>query len=273
MESDDLRKISFARRLDVLEMVYTSKAGHIGGSMSCMDILVALYYSVMDTSKILNNSPDRDRFILSKGHCAESLYAVLADVGFFLAEDLLSFSAFDSIFAEHPTKKIPGVEVATGALGHGLSIGVGMAIGQPDANVYVLMGDGELAEGSVWEAAMSAAKYRLGNLTVIVDRNRLQISGQTEIVMPLEDLTAKFAAFGWDTKECNGHEPSEIAYSLTQNRQADKPLALIAKTIKGYGSKIMENKADWHHRIPSPAEYEQIKADLQSATQEWRLYV
>jgi len=262
MNCDELKRIAFDRRLDVLEMVYKSKAGHIGGSMSCMDILTALYYAVMDISKILSQDSNRDKFILSKGHCAEALYAVLADTGFFPAEDLARFGAFGSAFAEHPTKKIPGVEVATGALGHGLSVGVGMAIGQPASNVYVLMGDGELAEGSVWEAAMSAAKYKLGNLTAIVDRNRLQISGETEAVMPLEDLAAKFTAFGWAVEECNGHEPYEIICGLTAVRSLDEPFVLIAETIKGYGSEVMENKADWHHLIPNAEEYRQIKADL-----------
>jgi len=262
VDDSKLKIISFDRRLDVLEMVYASEAGHIGGSMSCMDILVSLYYSVMDTTSILSQAPDRDRFILSKGHCAESLYAVLADLGFFPPEDLAGFGRFDTALAEHPTKKIPGVEVATGALGHGLSVGVGMSMGLPASNVYVLMGDGELQEGSVWEAVMSAAKYKLGNLTAIIDRNRLQISGETEAVMPLEGLAAKFTAFGWAVREINGHEPCEIIRGLTTGRSPDKPLVLIANTIKGYGSGIMENKADWHHLIPSADEYRQIKADL-----------
>ena len=257
-----MNKIAFERRLDVLEMVYAAKSGHIGGSMSCMDILVALYYQVMDIEKILNLCADRDRFILSKGHCAEALYAVLADRGFFHKSELRSFGGFNSAFAEHPTKKIPGVEVATGALGHGLSLGVGMAIGlkSTPAMVYVLMGDGELAEGSVWEAAMSAARYKLDNLVAIIDRNGKQISGDTEDVMPLENLTAKFQAFGWETRTCNGHDPQEIANSLTPS--AGKPLALIAKTIKGYGAKQMEGIAEWHHKIPSHEEYNQIKAEL-----------
>jgi transketolase len=194
------------------------------------------------------------------------LYAVLADSGFITDDTLKTYAAFDTILAEHPTRKINGIEVATVALGHGLSIGVGMGIGlKADglaAMVYVLMGDGELAEGSVWEAAMSAAKYRLNNLTAIIDRNRLQISGDTEDVMPLENLADKFAAFGWERRVCNGHEPDEIIRAITHNRPADKPLAIIAETIKGYGSKIMEHKADWHHLVPNDEQYLQIKTEL-----------
>jgi len=259
-----LKKIAFDRRLDVLEMVYTSKSGHIGGSMSCMDILTALYDAVMDVDKIRKKDDSRDRFILSKGHCAEALYAVLANKGFFDKQELASFGAFDTRLAGHPTPKVPGVEAATGALGHGLSIGTGMAIGLKDtgARVFVLMGDGELAEGSIWEAAMAATKYKLGNLTAIIDRNRLQISGETEYVMPLGDIAAKFAAFGWEARSCNGHEPDEIIREITTNRSSDKPLVLIAETIKGYGGLIMENNIKWHHGVPNDQQYEEIKAEL-----------
>jgi transketolase len=231
-----------------------------------MDILTTLYYAVMDAEKIKLNAPDRDRFILSKGHCAEALYTVLADKGFFPKAQLNSYASFNTFLAEHPTKKTPGVEVATGALGHGLSVGVGMCIGlKADKNlagVYVLIGDGELAEGSVWEAAMSAAKYKLGNLTAIIDRNRLQISAGTEDVMPLDSLEEKFRAFGWQCCVCNGHEPDEIIDALTTERLPEKPLAVIAETVKGCGSTVMENKAEWHHLVPNESEYAQIKADL-----------
>lgn len=265
MNGNRLKKIAFDRRLDVLEMVYASKSGHIGGSMSCMDILTALYYALMDVDKIIARAADRDRFVLSKGHCAEALYAVLADKGFFDRRELVSFGVFDTRLAGHPTPKVSGVEAATGALGHGLPIGVGMAIGlgDTDARVFVLMGDGELAEGSIWEAAMAAAKYKLNNLTAIIDRNGLQISGETETVMPLGDLAAKFSAFGWIVRRCNGHEPDEIIREITANRPTDKPLVLIADTIKGYGGTIMENNLKWHHGVPSADQYREIKADLQ----------
>jgi transketolase len=261
-----LRQIAFDRRLDVLEMVRSAYAGHIGGSMSCMDILVALYYRVMDAEKILAGDADRDRFILSKGHCAEALYAVLADLGFMPRETLETFSGFGTALAEHPTMKVRGVEVATGALGHGLPVGVGMAIGlranASPARVYALLGDGELAEGSNWEAAMAGAKYKLDNLTVIIDRNSLQITGRTEDVMPLDDIGAKFRAFGWECVSCDGHDPDALTDAMTQN-PAGKPLAVIAKTVKGYGSAVMENIAEWHHQIPTGDEYRRIKAELE----------
>ena len=195
MNSERLKQIAWDRRLEVLEMVFRSKAGHIGGSFSCMDILVSLYYSWFDVEKIIMGDPDRDRFILSKGHCAEAFYTVLSDRGFFPRDELARYAAFDSPLAEHPTAKVPGVEIASGALGHGLSVALGMAYGlkqdKSPARVLVLMGDGEQAEGSVWEAAMAAAKFSLGNLTAIIDRNFLEISGNTEEVMPLEKLEDK----------------------------------------------------------------------------------
>lgn len=265
------KKIAFQRRLDVLEMVYAAKTGHIGGSMSCMDVLVSLYYDIMDIDKIKQKSPDRDRFILSKGHCAEALYTILADLGFFPKEELKTYAMFDTRLAEHPNHKLPGIEFATGALGHGLSVGVGLALGlkkdKSAAHVYVLMGDGENAEGSVWEAAMSAGKFKLENLTAIVDRNRLQITGGTEDVMPLEDLKLKYAAFGWNAIECDGKDFDEIHKALL-TRMPDKPTVVIADTVKGYGSPVMENKADWHHLVPDEEQYLQIKADLTAYLEE-----
>jgi len=248
----NLKKIAFDCRLTVLDMVYEAKTGHIGGSFSCIDILISLYYQHL--------KPE-NRFILSKGHCAEALYAVLADKSILPKEQLKTFAAFDTALAEHPTRKVPGVEFATGALGHGLSVGVGMAIGLKNNTVYVLMGDGELAEGSVWEAAMAASKYRLSNLVTIIDRNQLQISGTTEDVMPLEDLAAKFRAFGWEVNYCGGHNFDEISQAF-QNSSSQKPLAVIANTIKGYGSSLMEGNAGWHHQIPTEQQYQQIKAEL-----------
>ena len=261
----NLKKIAYDRRLDVLEMVYSKKSGHIGGSMSCMDILVSLYYSVMDADKILRHEDDRDRFILSKGHCSEALYTVLADKGFFDKSELSTYTRFGTKLAEHPTKGINGIEIATGALGHGLPVGVGMALSlknkKSTAHIYVLMGDGEQAEGSVWEATMAAAKYELDNLTMIIDRNHLQISGNTEDIMPLGDLAEKYRAFGCKVTECDGHNYEELIPAL-KIRETGKPSVVIAHTVKGHGSSIMENKADWHHQIPNDDEYNQIKADL-----------
>ncbi len=263
---ETLEHIAFDRRLDVLDMVYRARTGHIGGSMSCMDILCALYYRVMDTEKIKRGEADRDRFLLSKGHCAEALYAVLADRGFFPKERLLTYARFDTALAEHPTRKVPGIEAATGALGHGLSLAVGMAAaarrdGSP-AHVYVLMGDGEQDEGSVWEAAMAAGKYGLENLTAIVDRNRLQISGNTEQVMPLSPLAARYRDFGWEAVECSGHNSEELVRAL-RLRSPQKPVAVIANTVKGYGSELMENKAEWHHLVPDEEQYACIRAQLE----------
>ncbi|MCL1819674.1 MAG: transketolase [Oscillospiraceae bacterium] len=250
-----LNEIAASRRLDVLEMVYRAKSGHIGGSMSCMDILVNLYYYVMDR--------DTDYFILSKGHCAEALYSVLADLNYIPKEELETFTRFGTRLAEHPTKKVPGVVTATGALGHGLSVGAGIALGlkrdKKGGSVYILMGDGEMAEGSIWEAIMSAAKYKLDNLIAIVDRNRLQISGGTENVMPMDGLSARFQAFGWNVVECDGHGDMT---AVLKARRKDKPSAVIANTIKGRGSSVMENNAEWHHLIPSAEQYIQIKNDL-----------
>ena len=271
MNTPDLINIASQRRLDVLEMVYSSKAGHIGGSFSSIDVLVCLYYELMDVSRILAGDPGRDRFVLSKGHCSEALYTVLADKGFISEEELKTFTLFGTRLAEHPTKGIPGIEIATGALGHGLSAAVGMALalkmdGLP-ARVYCLMGDGEQAEGSIWEAAMAAAKFKLDNLTAIVDRNNLQISGCTEDVMPCGDLAGKYRAFGWNTVVCDGHSFVELLPAL-KVRSVGQPTVVIAETIKGRGSPIMENVAEWHHQIPTADEYEAIKADLMKTMQE-----
>lgn len=268
----ELRLTALQRRLSVLEMVYNGKSGHIGGSMGCMEILTVIY-DHMDIEKIKENSPRRDRFILSKGHCAEALYAVLADIGLIEAQELQTYARLGTRLAEHPTHSIPGVEVATGALGHGLSIAVGMAYGLKcdgsSARVYTLMGDGEQAEGSVWEAAMSAGKFGLDNLVAVVDRNRLQISGSTEDVMPLGKLAEKYRAFGFVAVECDGNDVASLEAALEAPHEG-KPLAIIANTIKGCGSTIMENKPEWHHLIPNEQQYEAIKADIMRKIEEVR---
>ena len=242
----NLKQTAYELRLDVLEMVYEHKSGHIGGSMSCMDILTTLYGSVMDIDKIKAGADCRDRFVLSKGHCAEALYAVLAQFGLIDKSELDTFTMFGTRLAEHPTSKIPGVEAATGALGHGLSLGVGMAIGL---------------------RADSSPAHVYDNLTLIVDRNRLQISGGTEDVMPLDDLCDKISAFGFSVLVCDGHDYVALEQAL-RHRTAEKPVAIIAQTVKGKGSPIMENKADWHHLIPNKEQYEQIKADIQTVLRE-----
>jgi transketolase len=264
-DSEELKRIAWQRRLEVLEMVYASKAGHIGGSFSSMDILVTLYHRWLDSGKIIRKERCRDRFVMSKGHCAEALYTVLAGLGFFPREELRTYARFGTALAEHPSMKIPGIEMSTGSLGHGLAIAAGMAIGCRrdgfDSKIVVLMGDGEQAEGTVWEAAMAASKFSLDKLTAVIDRNGLQISGATEEVMPLESLEEKYRAFGWQVLHCDGHEPASILDALNQ-KSAGKPRVIIAKTVKGYGTAVLEHVAEGHHMIPTEEQYKKIKADL-----------
>ena len=269
MDAQRLKRIAYQRRLEILDMVHRTGSGHIGGDMSCIDALVVLYYDVMDTAKMLAKAPDADHFILSKGHCAEALYTVLADRGFFPKSELNTYAAFGTKLAEHPTHGLAGVDIATGSLGHGLSVGAGMALAgrSQKGHIFVLMGDGEQAEGSIWEAVMFAAKYRLENLTAIIDRNHLQISGGTEEVMPLGELDQRYAAFGWHTVVCDGHDYDAIRSALLTH-EAGKPVAVILNTIKGKGSPIMENQADWHHRIPNDEQYARIQADLKRILEE-----
>lgn len=265
---NELKVLSYDLRRNVVDMILSGKGGHIGGDMSMMDILVTLYFKVMNISPENQNDPDRDRFILSKGHSVETLYAVLAEKGFFSIDEVISqFSKFGSPYIGHPNNKLPGIEMNSGSLGHGLSVAVGMALsGKMDGRsyrVYTIMGDGELAEGSVWEGAMSAGHYRLDNLCAIVDRNRLQISGSTEDVMHHDDLAARFAAFGWHVVSADGHDYDALAAAFEEAKNTKgQPTVLIANTIKGYGSGIMENKAGWHHHLPNQEEYEQIIADF-----------
>lgn len=265
---NELKVLSYDLRRNVVDMILSGKGGHIGGDMSMMDILVTLYFKVMNISPENQNDPDRDRFILSKGHSVETLYAVLAEKGFFSINEVISqFSKFGSPYIGHPNNKLPGIEMNSGSLGHGLSVAVGMALsGKMDGRsyrVYTIMGDGELAEGSVWEGAMSAGHYRLDNLCAIVDRNRLQISGSTEDVMHHDDLAARFAAFGWHVVSADGHDYDALAAAFEEAKNTKgQPTVLIANTIKGYGSGIMENKAGWHHHLPNQEEYEQIIADF-----------
>lgn len=265
----ELKKLAYKLRQDVVDMIVNGKGGHIGGDMSVMDTLVTLYFKEMNISVDNFNTKDHDHFIMSKGHSVEALYAVLAEKGFFPIEKVLKeFSQFGSMFIGHPNNKLPGIEMNSGALGHGLPVAVGMAIAErmnkSKNRVYVVMGDGELAEGSVWEGAMSGANYRLDNLCAIIDRNRLQISGSTEDVMALDDLHRKWDSFGWHVIDVDdGNDIEKLARAFEESRMVKgKPSVLIANTIKGKGSSVMENKAAWHHHVPSAEEYEQIKKDL-----------
>lgn len=266
----NLKEKAYALRQDVVRMIMAGKAGHIGGDMSVMDVLVALYFHEMNVSPENMDDPKRDKFVMSKGHCVESLYAVLAAKGFFPIEQVIrEYSQFGSQFIGHPNNKLPGIEMNSGSLGHGLPVAVGMAIAermnQSGARVYVVMGDGELAEGSVWEGAMSATQYGLDNLCAVVDRNRLQISGTTEEVMHQDSVEERFASFGWNVLSVDGNDVEALCQAFDKAKSVKgKPTLVIANTIKGFGSPVMENKASWHHHVPTQEEYEQIMQDLKA---------
>ncbi len=265
----DLSVKAIDLRKTVLEMIRKSGGGHIGGDFSVMETLVVLYNDVMNISPENKDDPDRDYFIMSKGHSVESYYAVLADRGFFDTKELVdSFSQFGSKFIGHPNNEIDGVEMNSGSLGHGLPVSVGMALGlrmdKSPSRVYTVMGDGELAEGSVWEGFMAAGHYKLGNLCAVVDRNHLQISGTTEEVMTHENLHRQVEDFGWNVLEVNGNSIEELsdAFCLAKG-VTDMPTLIIANTIKGFGGgEIMENNVSWHHHVPDNEEYEKIIAAL-----------
>lgn len=247
-------------RRDIVSLVYRAKTGHIGGDLSVCDILVALYYKHLNISPETVSSPSRDRFILSKGHSVEALYCILADRGFFPKSDLDTFSKFGSKYIGHPNNKISGIEMNSGSLGHGLSVSIGMALAakmdSSPSRSYVVMGDGELAEGSVWEGFISAGHYKLDNLTAIIDRNRLQISGCTEDVMSHDDLSARIASFHWNVIVADGNDLDSLDSALTLAKShKGKPTAIIANTTKGCGVSFMENQAGWHHRVPTDQEY------------------
>lgn len=259
---------SFDLRRDCVDIIVAGGGGHIGGDMSMMDVLSYLYFDEMNISPENMADPNRDRFVLSKGHSMEAYYAVLCAKGFLDLEDVKkNFSKFGSKYIGHPNNKLPGIEMNSGSLGHGLPVCVGMALagkmdGQ-DYRVYTVMGDGELAEGSVWEAAMSASQFNLDNLCAVIDRNHLQISGNTEDVMHQDSLQQRWTAFGWNVITVNGHDYKAIAKAFADARASKgKPTVLIAETIKGYGSAVMENKASWHHHVPTQEEYDQIIADF-----------
>ena len=267
----NLKALSYKLRQDTVDLIRAGKAGHIGGDMSVMEILTELYFDQMNISPENMDSPDRDYFVMSKGHSVEAYYSVLAEKGFFQKEELhKTFSKFGSRFIGHPNNKLPGIEMNSGSLGHGLPVCVGMAkAGKMDGRncrVYTVMGDGELAEGSVWEGVMAASHYKLDNLCAVVDRNRLQISGGTEEVMAHGDLHGRFRSFGWhviDVKDGNDVEELHAAFEEAKTVKG-KPSVLIANTVKGKGSPVMENKVNWHHKVPLDEEYAQIMKDLKA---------
>jgi transketolase len=292
MTDHQLQLKAVALRRSMLRLIDNAGAGHTGGGLSCLDILNVLYNRVLNVSPQTFTSPTRDRYVQSKGHCVEALYAVLADCGFFPASDLDTVCHYQSHYVGHPTRHIPGIEMNTGALGHGLPICIGMALAakmaeeqlgniqQPTSNaqhpsvaarfrVFTLLGDGELAEGSNWEAGLAAAHYKLDNLTAILDHNTLQITGHTRDVMSNEPLDEKWRAFGWEVRSVNGHDYAALTKALTEP-SAGKPVFVIANTVKGKGVSFMENVAKWHHGVPNEAELKQALVELDAAEAELR---
>lgn len=265
---ENLKAKVFDLRKNTVDIIMAGKGGHIGGDMSVMEILTALYFRVMNVSPQNADDPDRDRFVLSKGHSMEAYYAVLCAKGFLDLDDVKEkFSKFGSSYIGHPNNKLPGIEMNSGSLGHGLPVCVGMALAgkmnKKEYRVYTVMGDGELAEGSVWEGAMAASQYHLDNLCAVVDRNRLQISGCTEDVMGHDDLAERFSSFGWQVINVSGNDMDALLQAFSQAAETKgRPSVIIANTIKGFGSPVMENKANWHHKVPTQEEYNQIISDF-----------
>ena len=258
---EELQKIANEIRISVIEEVYAGKSGHPGGSLSCADILTVLYFNQMEIDATNPQTSKRDRFVLSKGHCSPALYATLAQRGFFKKEDLFTFRGIDSILQGHPDmKKIPGVDMSTGSLGQGLSAANGMAmaakLNQDTNRIYCLLGDGEIEEGQVWEAAMSAAHYKLDNLCAIVDNNNLQIDGTVEEVMNSYPIKEKFASFGFHVISIDGHDMGQLINAFEEAKTIkQKPTVIIAKTIKGKGVSFMENQVGWHGKAPNEEQY------------------
>jgi transketolase len=267
MTTKELKIKSTNYRKKILQYIVGANAGHTGGSLSCIDILNVLYNEVLNVSPDNFSSTDRDRYIQSKGHCVEALFVVLADKGFFAEDELNTLCKYKSHYIGHPTKKVNGVEQNTGALGHGLPISVGNAIAAKldDKNfrVFTLMGDGELPEGSNWEAALTAAQYKLDNLCAIVDNNKLQITGATKDVCNTEPLDKKFESFGWAVRHVDGHDVDALKKTFSELPfEKDKPSVIIAHTTKGKGVSFMENEVKWHHGVPNETQYTQALEEL-----------
>ncbi len=264
----ELEHLRWRLRRDCVDIIMAGGGGHIGGDMSVIDALMVLYKNHLNIKPSTIDDPDRDRFVLSKGHAMEAYYAVLCEEGYLDLDDVKArFQKFGSPYIGHPNNKLPGIEMNSGSLGHGLPVAVGMALAAKmdsrDYRSYVFMGDGELAEGSVWEGAMSAGNYALDNLCALVDRNRLQISGNTEDVMKQDSQEERWAAFGWNVLSVPGNDLAALDAAFTLAAQTKgKPTVIIANTTKGYGSSLMEDKASWHHHLPNADEYQQIVADF-----------
>ena len=264
--NSDLAQIAREIRIDILRMFYKSRHGHLAPALSCVDILTVLYFA-----PILHidspSSPNRDRMILSKGHGCAALYAVLARAGFFPRQELLTFYQYNSRLVGHPTNRLPGIEVPTGSLGHGICFATGTALAAKldnlDFKTFVILGDGESQEGSVWEAAEFAAQQKLTNLIAIIDYNHLQASGRIENIMDVAPLKDKWTAFGWNVYETDGHDVNEIKNTVSQAvSDNEKPSLIVAHTVKGKGVTIAENSESWHSRSPSDEQWEQICRDM-----------
>lgn len=268
MTLTELEKKACDIRADVVTLIHKAGCGHIGGDMSEIEALVALYYKHLNCSPENAADPNRDRFVLSKGHSVETLYCILADRGYFDKAELMeTYSAYGSRFIGHPNNKIPGIEMNSGSLGHGLSVAVGMAkagkMDGRDYHVYAVLGDGELAEGSVWEGVMAGGHFKLDNLTALVDRNRLQISGSTEDVMAQDSQEARWAAFGWNVVSIPGNDMAAVDSALTLAKATKgKPTVIILNTTKGCDVSFMENLAVWHHKVMDDAQYETALAEI-----------
>ncbi len=268
MDINDLKVKANEIRKDIITEVYNAKSGHPGGSLSIADIMTVLYFDELNIDEKNPRWEDRDRLVLSKGHCAPALYAALAERGYFEKEKLVSLRKLDSNLQGHPNMNdVPGVDMSTGSLGQGLSAANGMAISAKLDNknyrVYCILGDGEIQEGQVWEAAMSSNKYKLDNLCIIVDNNNLQIDGTTEEVMDLKPIDEKFKSFGFNVIIIDGHNYDEIKSAFKQARETKgKPTCIIAKTVKGKGVSFMENQAGWHGKAPNEEQYNQAMSDL-----------
>ncbi len=269
MNVKELELLAEKNRKRLVEVVYAAKAGHIGGDLSCLNVMTALYFDVMkNIDAAAPKNPERDRFVLSKGHCVEALYVTLEAKGFLAPEVLDTLGKFGSILSGHPTIEVSGIEVNSGALGHGLPIGVGMALAakmdKKQWRTFVMMGDGEQGEGSIYEAAMAGGKYKLDNLVAIIDRNHLQISGDTEDVMPLDSIRERWSAFGWDVIEMNGDSMDDIIrtfHAIDYTNQ--KPHLVVSNTTKGKGVSFMEGIAKWHHGVLNEEQCREAVAEIE----------
>jgi len=265
----ELKKKAKEIRVEIIKMIYKAQSGHPGGSLSAADIVTALYFEILNIDSNRPNWEERDRFILSKGHACPVWYVCLAEKGFFPKENLAKLRKIGGILQGHPDMcKVPGLDMTTGSLGQGLSVGVGMALGAKTKGLqfktYVMLGDGEINEGQVWEAAMSANKFKLNNLIAMIDYNNLQLDGQCNEVMPIEPLADKWQSFGWDVKEIDGHNMHEILtvfYDL--KKQQENPTIIIAHTIKGKGVSYMENQLNWHGKSPNEEQFQQAMKELE----------